>query len=449
MKAIIVGAGEVGINIAQHLAHESQDVVVIDVDESKLQHISETLDIQTIKGSGSYPDILAKAGADSADMLIAVTDSDEINMVACQMGYSLFDVPMKIARVENRSYLSVTHNRIYTPENMPIDMIISPEMEVADTMLRNMTVPHAFDTYLFAEDQILLIGLNVGDDASILNVPFRKMQSKLNLPFRAIAIFRDGRMIVPHGSDHLEAGDELYFICESNKIEESVALLGIEMKPIRNVFVIGGGGIGYDICRRLEQLEISARVLEYSEERAQFLAENLQKTTVLYGDALDHELLLQENIGEMDVVLAVTSNDATNILASISASQLGAKSVTTMINGVDFLRLSDRLKLETVVSPRYITASRIVHFTRRGHVISLHTLHEGESEVSEVKISNESPLVGMNMSDLKLPEGILVPAVVSKDRGVILSGDDKAIHAGDSAIIFSTAEQIHTVAELI
>jgi trk system potassium uptake protein TrkA len=449
MKAIIVGAGEVGVNIAQHLAHEGQDVVIIDLDEAKLRHINETLDIQTIVGSGSYPDVLAKAGCDHADMLVAVTDSDEINMVACQMGYSLFDVPMKIARVENRSYLSVTHNRIYTPENMPVDMIISPEMEVADTMLRNMTVPSAFDTYLFGDDQILLVGLNVGDDASILNVPFRKMQNKLNIPFRAVAIFRGGRLIVPHSSDHLEQGDELYFICESSKVEESVARLGVEMKPIRNVFVIGGGGIGYDLCRRLEQLNISTRVLEYNKERAQFLAENLQKTTVLYGDALDHDLLLQENIGEMDVVLAVTSNDSTNILASISAGQLGAKSVTTMINGADFLRLSDRLKLETVVSPRYITASRIVHFTRRGHVMSLHTLHEGEAEVSEVKISNESPLVGMSMADLKLPDGILVPAIYSEDRGIILSGDDKIIHAGDRAVIFSTAEQIQAVAKLV
>lgn len=448
MKAIVVGAGEVGINVTQHLVQEAQDVVVIDTDESKLQQISETLDVQTVCGSGSYPDILAKAGCAEADMILAVSDSDEINMVTCQMAYSLFDVPMKIARIENRPYLSVTRNRVYTPENMPVDMVISPELEVADTILRNMTVPGAFDTYLFAEDKVMMIGLNVGREASILNVPFRKMWEKLDIPFRPIAIFRDGRLIIPHGSDHLEEGDELYLICPSDRVNESIGRLGLEMKPIKDVFIIGGGGIGYDLCTRLEQLGIRTRLLEYNKDRAHFLAENLHDTTVLYGDALDHDLLLQENIGGMDVVLAVTDSDSTNILASISASQLGAPSVVTLINGVDFLRLADKLQLDMVISPRYITASQVIHFTRRGHAMALHTLHDGEAEVSEIKISKQSPLVGASMADLKLPEEVLIPAVYSPDRGVILAGEDQTIHVGDRVIVASPSSKINAVARL-
>ena len=449
MKAIIVGAGDVGLNIANHLATEGQDVVIIDLDETKLQQINETVDIQTVCGSGSYPDVLAKAGCEHADMLIAVTDSDEINMVTCQMGHSLFDVKIKIARVENRSYLGSTKNKVYTPENLPIDMIISPELEISDTILRTMAVPGSFDTYLFADDNIILVGMNVASDVSIIDVQFRALQNKLELPFRVVAIFRDGRLIIPQGSDHLEAGDELYFICHSSKIEESISHLGLEIKPIKDVFVIGGSGIGYNLCQRLEKMNISTRVLEYNKERANFLAENLQKTTVLHGDALDHELLIQENIGQMDAVLAVTSSDSKNMLASISADQLGAKSVITIINGADFIRLSDMLKLDIVISPRYVTASKVIHFTRSGDVVNLHTIHEDKAEISEITLSNESPLIGMNMLDLKLPEGILIPAIYSKDRGIIFSGENSTIHAGDRIIILYSTENINDIAKLV
>lgn len=439
MKAVVIGAGEVGLNIARHLVAEEHDVVVIDSDPINLRKVGEALDVQTIEGMGSHPTVLEQAGCAEADMLIAVTRSDEINMIACQMAYSLYHVPLKIARVRDASYLSVTNHGVYTPENMPVDVIISPEREVANAIVRTLEIPGAFDAAYFAGGLIAMVGVRVGPSCVLLNTPFRKVMAGLMFPMVAVAIVRAGRLIVPYGSDHLEPGDELYFLAHREDVSKFMSLLGFDDYEAKRAFVIGGGNIGYGVCRRLEDMGLAVKVLERNRERAEYLADVLNNTVVLHGDALDRDLLEQEAMKDMDVVVCATSDDAANALSSILAKQMGAKSVITLAIQQSFLDLGSSLGLDKIISPREITASRILQHTRRGQVQSLHSIHGGIGEIIEVQVHAESPLSGKRIADVGLPEGVIVGALIRTDGSIDIPSAQTKIAMGDTAIIFSAA----------
>jgi trk system potassium uptake protein TrkA len=446
MKAIVIGAGEVGLNIARHLVHEHQDVVLVDNNPAKLAAVSEQLDVKTIEGFGSHPDVLEAAGCESAAMLIAVTHSDEVNMVACQMAYSLFNVPLKIARVRQGAYLEMTKHRLYTRDHMPVDVIISPEVEVANAIIRTLTVPGAFDAEFFADGQVAVIGTSVLANSALLGKPLFKLQ-KERIPFVVGGIFRRERLIVPHGQDHLEAGDEVFFMCRREDVAESMSLLGHSDRNPSNVFVIGGGAIGLHILQQLEQMGIGARVVERSAARAGLLADTLHNTTVLHGDALDRKLLLEENIQQMDAVVAVTSDDATNILSSKLVGELGVKNVITLVNQSNFIDMVENLGLETVISPREITASRILQYIRRGHILSLHSIKDGKAEVIEAEATAGSPVVGVPMRELNLPSGIILGAVF-RNGEVTIPRENDILHVGDRVVLFCANSDIHTVESL-
>lgn len=445
MKAVVIGAGEVGLNIARHLVMEDHDVVVVDNDTANLRHVSEQLDVQTIEGMGSHPTILEQAGCDTADILIAVTQSDESNMIACQMGYSLFDVPLKIARVRDASYLSVTRHGVYTPENMPVDVIISPEREVSNAIVRTLEIPGAFDAAYFANNQIAMIGVKIQEDCDLCRKSFKKLSQEGDVPFVAVAIIRRNRLIVPYGSDHLEVGDELFFVTKRDDVPRSMSMIGYEKQQTRRAFVIGGGNIGFGICKRLEEMGMSVRVLEQDRERAEFLADVLDNTTVLHGDALDRDILEQESITSMDVVVCATSNDSANALSSILCKQLGAQSVITLAIQQTFISLGESLGLDKIVSPREITASRILQHIRRGQVHSLHAIHGGKGEIVEVKVRPESALAGVKIADLGLPEGVIIGAVLRENGEVLLPTAQTKLIAGDQVIVFSATELVSYV----
>ncbi|MBI1362835.1 MAG: Trk system potassium transporter TrkA [Proteobacteria bacterium] len=446
MKAVVIGAGEVGLNIARHLVMENQDVVLVDNDPAKLAAVGEVLDVQTIEGFGSHPDVLEAAGCENAAMLIAVTHSDEVNMVACQMAYSLFNVPLKIARVRQPAYLEVTKHRLYTRDHMPVDVIISPEVEVANAIIRTMTVPGAFDAEFFGNGRVAVIGTWVTAEASLIGKPLFRMHEE-KLPFTVAGIFRGERLIVPDGQDHLELDDEVFIICRREDTEEAMQMLGHMEGTPKDVFIIGGGGIGHHILQKMEKMGITARVLERDSERAAFLADTLHRTTVLHGDALDRKLLMEENIQDMDAVVAVTSDDATNILSSKLVSEMGVNNVITLVNQSNFISMVESLGVETVISPREITASRILQYIRRGHILSLHSIKDGKAEVIEAEATPASPIVGVPIRELSLPAGIILGAVISGSQ-VTIPRDGDIIHAGDRVVLFCANTHIHTVESL-
>jgi trk system potassium uptake protein TrkA len=448
MKVIIIGCGEVGQNIAQHLVMEGHRVVMVAEDAVALAHAAELMDVQTVVGLGSHPSTLSAAGADGADMLIAVTGQDEVNMVACQMAYSLFQIPQKIARVRDASYLSLTGSHLYTPDNLPVDVIISPELEVARAIERTVFVPGAFDVFPFAEGRLLLVGCKVGGRAPLLQREFESWD-ELDVPFQALALFRKERLIIPRGQDHLEPDDELYFVVPLAEVEAGMALLGKQEPPVRHAFVIGGGNVGYNLCRELERHHVHLRVVERQAKRCQFLAEALSRATILQADALNREALVQENIGQMDTVLCVTSDDATNILASIIARQEGVDSVLTLVHQSGFVPLAESVGLEKIVSPRQISVSQILQHVRRAHVAGVHTLRDGVSEVLELEIPTSSPLVGRQIEDIPIPAGAVIAAVVRNDSTVQLAKDIKTpLHAGNHAVVFAENEAIGQVEQL-
>lgn len=448
MKVIVVGAGEVGLNIARHLVNEDQDVVVIDQDPESIRYISDQLDVQTICGFGSHPDVLEEAGCDSASMLIAVTNSDEVNMVACQIAYSLFNVPTKIARVRDSAYLSIVRHRFYTREHMPVDVIISPEQEVAKAVLRTIAVPGAFDAETFADERMHFIGVRMTTESKVYRVPFVEYPQHFGDYIRIMAIYRKGRLIVPTEYDHIEKDDEVHFLCATEDTQRCMDLLGFETKLNRRALVIGGGNIGLKVASTLEQSSVNTRVLERNAERAHVLAEQLTRATVLQGDAMDRTLLQQENIQDMDVVVALTQDDATNILSSLQAQQFNAKNVITLVNRSSFMPIIQPLGLDKMISPREVTASKILQYVRRGNIVALHTVHEGDSEVLEVEVSTHSSIAGTSIQNIKLPEGAMIGGVFNRD-GVKMVTKDLVVHAGDRLVIFASTDVIHQVEGLI
>lgn len=442
MKVIVIGAGEVGLNIAKHLMEENQDVVVIENNPEKVRLISEQLDVQVVEGHGAHPDVLQAAGGDQADMLIAVTQSDEVNMVACQIAYSLFNIPTKIARVREASYLSVTKQRLYNRTNLPVDVVISPELEVASSILRTLAVPGAFDAEDFAEGRARVVGVRVLPNAPILGSSLAEAMEGRTERMRMLGIFRQGRLLIPSRDDHLEKGDDVYFICHRDDSAACMQLMGYEDQIPHNIFVLGGGNIGVNICRRLERQGLHPRVIELNKQRAEELADELIGTTVLHGDALDRDILHQENIEKMDVVVCVTQDDAVNVLSSVLVRGMNpAVNIITLVNKSTFVPLVKSMGLERVISPGEITASRILRHLRRCHVNSLHSVYDGEAEVMEALVTAQSPMVGLHVRDLNLPSGISLGAIVAGDELIFPKGSN-TVHEGDRLILFCHADRV-------
>ncbi len=450
MKVIICGAGQVGFNIARYLSSEGADITLIDQSEALVTKIADSLDVQGMVGFASHPDILERAGAPDADMVIAVTYADEVNMVACQICHSLFDVTTKIARVRHQSYLNPLWSDLFSRDHMPIDVIISPEIEVARAVSRRLEVPGAFDVIPLADGKVSLIGVHCTSETPILDTPLRQLTGLFpDLHILVIGLQRDGRAVVVTPEDVMLDGDDVYFVAETAHLTRAMVAFGHEEKEARRVIIVGGGNIGLSLAEIVEEKypHVALKLIEINKERAEYVAQQLKRTVVIHGDALDQEILEEANVKATETVIAVSNDDEVNILTSLLAKRFGTQRAVTLVNSTTYSPLIGTLGIDTVVSPREITVSTILQHVRQGRIRSVHSLSEGFGEIIEAEALETSSLVGVPLREADLPEGVLVGAIVRGDEVIIPRGDT-VIKPKDQVVIFAAASAVKSVEKL-
>jgi trk system potassium uptake protein TrkA len=450
MKVIVCGAGQVGFNIARYLANEDNDVTVIDQRSDLIRKMSDTLDVQCVLGHASHPPILEQAGAADADMIIAVTAVDEVNMVACQVAHSLFNVPTTIARVRSQNYLQPIWSNLFGPDHLPIDVIISPEIEVARAITRRLQVPGAIEVIPLAGDKVRLIGVRCTAETPLVNTPLRQLTVLFpDLNIVVVGIVRQGRAIVPTAEDQMLPGDEVMFVVDTQHIARAMTAFGHEEPEARRVVIFGGGNIGQFLAQQIEGLSTGCvvKVIEVDRTRAEIVAKSLSNTLVLNGDVLDAAILEEASVGSAETVVAVTNDDETNILSALLAKRHGAKRVMALINKNDYAPLMSTLGIDVVISPRAITVSNILHHVRRGRIHAVHSIHEGFGELIEADAMETSPLVGKPLKEIKLPNGVLLGAVVRQGK-VISPRGTTVVQSGDRVVLFAESDAVKKVEKM-
>ncbi len=450
MKVVVCGAGQVGSNIARHLATEANHVTIIDHAPDLVRKISDSLEVRGIVGHASHPGVLERAGARDADMLIAVTHSDEVNMVACQVAASLFNVPTRIARVRSQNYLQPAWADLFSRENLPIDVIISPEAEIARAISRRLQVPGAFDNIPLAEGRVQVIGVRCTEECPILDTPLRQLTELFpDLNIVILAILRGGEAVLPRGEERLKAGDDVYFVVDSAQVARGMAAFGHEEPEAHRIVIVGGGNIGLYLAQEIENEHpgVSAKVIEQNKERAEFAAQSLSRSVVIHGNALEAEILEEANAEAAEAVVAVTNDDEVNILSSLLAKRAGARRAMTLVSNMSYEPLIATLGVDVVVVPQAITVSTILQHVRRGRIRSVHSLRENLGEVIEAEAMETSRLIGRAIKDADLPKGIVIGALIRDDR-VIIPRLDTVVKAKDRVIIFARPEAIRAVEKI-
>jgi trk system potassium uptake protein len=450
MKVIVCGAGQVGSNIARYLASEGNHVTVVDQSPELIQKIGDTLDVQAMVGFASHPNVLEAAGAADADMVIAVTLADEVNMIACQVAHALFNVPKKIARIRHQSYLQPIWADLFSRDHLPIDVVISPEIEVARAISRRLQVPGAFDMIPLAEGRVKVIGVVCSAICPIINTPLRQLTGLFpDLNIEIMAIVRNDKPIIPTGDDQMLAGDEVYFVADTNHVSRAMAAFGHEELEARRVIIIGGGNIGLCLAEEIEEKQplVSGRIIEIDRRRAQFVAQRLSRTMVLHGDGLDPEILDEANVRSSETVVAVSNSDEGNILSSLLAKRYGCRRAITLINKTTFQPLVQPLGIDAIVSPRSITVSSILQHVRRGRIKAVHSLREGFAEVIEAEALDTSSLINIPLKELKIPNGVIVGAIV-RGKDVIIPRPSTVIKPNDRVIILAEQGQVKKVEKM-
>ncbi len=436
MKIIILGAGQVGSSVAHNLSSEFNDITVVDGDARVLQDLQDRLDIRTIVGHGAHPDVLSRAGAEDADMLIAVTNSDETNMIACQVAYTLFHTPTKIARVRAAEYLSKP--RLFNQDALPIDVLISPEQLVTDYVQRLIDTPGALQVLDFAGGKVQLVAVRAYYDGPLIGHELRDLRAHMpKVEARVAAIFRRGRPIMPEGDTIIEVDDEVFFLAARENIRAVMNELRREDKPVKRIILAGGGNIGMRLAQALEG-RYQVKLIDRNFERTRMLSEVLEKTIVLQGDAADEELLLEENIENTDVFCALTNDEEANILSAMLAKRLGARKVMSLINRASYVDLVHSEAIDIALSPQQATIGSLLTHVRRGDVVAVHSLRRGAAEAIEAVAHGDkgsSKVVGRALQDIKLPQGTTIGAIVRGDQ-VIIAHHDTVIETGDHVILF-------------
>ena len=450
MKVIICGAGQVGSNIARYLAGDNNDITVIDTRADLIRQIGDSLDVRALVGYASHPNVLEMAGAEDADMLIAVTHVDEVNMVACQVAHSLFDVPTKIARVRHQSYLQPIWANLFSRDNLPIDVIISPEIEVARAVTRRLRVPGAIEVIPMAGDKVRLIGARCTEHTPIVHTPLRQLTVLFpSLAIVIVGIVRQERAIVPTPEDQMLPGDEVYFVVDTEQTDRAMAAFGHEEQEARRVLIFGGGNIGLFLAQQLETEfpEVTVKAIEIDKNRAEFVAKTLSRTVVLNGDVLDPEILEEAGVAQAEAAVAVTNDDETNILSSLLAKRYGCERAITLINKTTYNPLVSTLGVDVVVNPRGITVSKILQHVRRGRIQAVHSLHEGFGEMIEAVAMETSGLVGVPLKEIRLPPGVIVGAIVREGQ-IIMPRGTSIIQAKDRVVLFASTSAVKQVEKM-
>ena len=450
MKVIICGAGQVGLGIAERLAAEGNDVSIIEQSPALVQRANDVLDVRAIQGNGAHPDVLARAGAPSADMLIAVTLSDEVNMIACQIANSLFETPTKIARVRAQTYLDKQWVNLFSRDSIAIDYIISPEIEVGNVVMRRLALPGAFETASFAEGLVLAIGVNCGPECPIVNTPIRQLAELFpDLPATIVAIVRDGQLMAVTSEEPLEVGDDVYLVLPNEQVPRTLKIFGHEETQARRIIIAGGGNIGLFVAHAIEQREHNVRVkiIESQRERAVTIAETLQRTVVLNGDALSEELLREADVGATETLVALTNNDQVNILTSVLAKQLGCQRSLCLVNSPGYTNMVRSFGIDAQVNPRAVTVSRILQYVRRGRIRAVHEIHDGAGEIIEAEALETTPVVGHPIRSLELSPGVRFGIIVRQGKVIRPTGDTELMPR-DRVILHAPAAHIRQVEQL-
>ena len=437
MKIIILGAGQVGISTAEILAREDNDITLIDNVASQVEGLQDRLDIRTIVGSASHPSVLEQAGGPDADLILAVTDQDEVNMAACQVAYTLFRTPKKIARIRSVEFL--THREIFSDESIPIDVIISPEQLVTQHVLHLIEYPGALQVVDFAGGKIQLVGLKAYHDGPLVGRELRTIREDLpTVEARVAAIYRHNRPFIPEGDTVIEPDDEVFIVAAAPHIPIVMSEFCAVEAPSQNIMLAGAGKIGLQLARTLEQNNYQVKLIEHGAERARQVAEQLDATIVLRGDAADEDLMLQENIDAMDVFCSLTNDDEANILSAMLAKRLGARRTMELINRSAYVDLIESSVLDVAISPSLITVGSLLTHIRRGDTIAVHSLRRGAAEAIETIAHGDatsSNVVGRRIEELSLPSGTRVGALL-RNQEVIIPHHDTIIEAEDHVILF-------------
>jgi len=436
VKIIILGAGQVGATLAENLASENNDVTVVDADANLLGDLQERFDIGAVHGYASHPETLRRAGADDADMIIAVTESDETNMLACKIAYTLFQTPTKIARVRSAEYLS--EERLFGQDALSVDLHISPEQLVTDYIKRLIEYPGALQVVDFADGLVRLVGVKAYYGGPLVSRQLKELPQHLpGIDSRVAAIYRRGRPILPEGDTIIEAEDEVFFVTAAEHVPKMMAELRRLDKPVKRVILAGGGNIGLRLARVLEP-EMQVKVIERSRDRARYLSEQLTRSTVLWNDAANEDLLLEENIEDCDVFCAVTNDDEANILSAMLAKRLGARKALSLINRLSYVDLVEGGAIDIAISPQQSTVSALLAHVRRGDMVRVHSLRRGAAEAIEAIAHGDrksSKVVGRRLDEINLPKGTTIGAIVRNDT-VLIAHHDTVIEAEDHVILF-------------
>ncbi len=447
MRIIIIGAGEVGYHLARFLSREKDvEVVVVDTDSQKLKRINEEMDIAVVEGEGGSPEVLKEAGADMADILLAVTNSDETNMIACLVAKALFNIKRKIARIRNHEYY--TNSILLAPHNLDINPAINPELESAKAILRIIDAPFAYDVEEFENGQIQVLGFKVEEDSIIAGKSLMEFREKTKENLLIGIIQRQEKAIIPRGKDKVHPGDIIYLPVHKEDVSRIASILTKGPRHVKKLMIVGGGRIGFMVASELEGKDITVKIIEKNPERCKYLSRRLKNAIVLHGDGSDRTLLEEENIQDMDMFAALSNNEELNIMSSLLAKRLGVKKVVTLVNRTDYINLANNLGIEVVISPRLITASRILRYVRRGDILSLTAIAEDMAEIIEAKVGKTSKFLNKPLRKSHLPKTALVGAIV-RGTEVIIPGGDDYIKEDDRLIIFTLREAIKQVEEFL
>ena len=457
MNIIICGAGRVGFTIAKLLSGQGHSITVVDQSSEDIQKINDTLDVKAIVGKGTYPSILEKANASDADMIIAVTRNDEINMLICQIAYSIFNIQKKIARIRSQDYLNPKFTRVYNKENLPIDVIISPEIEIAKSIQRKLEAPGALDSFPFSDNKIRLLEILIKDNCKLIDHKLNELTKKYpQLDANIIAIIRNEKTFIPKKTDKIKCDDKIYVIINSSQMADTLHAFGHEEKISKKILIIGGGNIGFNLAKNLEESLDSARVkiVEKNKERAEYLANNLNNTIIINGDGLDEEVLAEANLGEAETVLALTNDDEDNLMVSIlvekfakDQKEIDDKRTMALINKPNYSLLQSSLKIDDLIDPRMNTVSSILKHIHKGTIENAYSISNGEYEVIEAEIIETSELINKEIKNSNLPDEIRIGAVL-RDKKIIIPRSDFIFQKDDSVVFIAKNDSISIVENL-
>ena len=454
MNIIICGAGRVGFTIAKLLSEQGHSITVIDQSSEDIQKINDSLDVKAIVGKATYPSILEKANASDTDMIIAVTRNDEINMLICQISFSIFNIPKKIARIRSQDYLNPKFTRVYNKENLPIDVIISPEIEIAKSIQRKLEAPGALDSVPFADNQIRLLEILIKDNCKSINIKFNELTKKYpRLEANIIGINREEKFFIPKKTDSVKKDDKIYVIINSSQMAETLKAFGHEEKISKKILIIGGGNIGFNLAKNIEETLDSVRVkiVEKDKKRAEYLAQELNDSIVINGNGLDEEVLAEANLDEAETVLALTNDDEDNLMVSVLVEKFAKdkkdiddKRTMALINKPNYSLLQSSLKIDDLIDPRMNTVSSILKHVHKGTIENAYTISNGEYEVIEAEIIETSELINKELKNSNLPEEIRIGAIL-RNKKVIIPTSDFVFKKEDQVVFLAKKDSISFV----